>query len=122
MNVVLLYALTGCAIFTVGLYALFTRRHLLRKVLAANVGGSGLFLVFISIAYGTPGDLPDPVPQAMVLTGIVVAVSATALALVLAVRFRAVTGCSSFSEEPVQSEKSEVRGKKAPDEEEGEGA
>jgi multicomponent Na+:H+ antiporter subunit C len=105
MNIILLYALTGCAIFTLGLYALFTRRHLLRKVLAANVAGSGLFLVFIAIAYGTPGSIPDPVPHAMVLTGIVVAVSATALALVLAVRFRAVTGRTSFGEEEEEKEK-----------------
>jgi multicomponent Na+:H+ antiporter subunit C len=106
MNIVLLYALTGCAIFTLGLYALFTRQHLLRKVLAANVAGSGLFLVFIAIAYGHSGGIPDPVPHAMVLTGIVVAVSATALALVLAVRFRTVTGRTSFSddEKSVRSE------------------
>ena len=35
---------------------------------------------------------PDPVPQAMVLTGIVVAVAATALALALTRKLHALTG------------------------------
>ena len=36
--------------------------------------------------------VPDPVPQAMVLTGIVVAVAATALALALTRKLHALTG------------------------------
>ena len=36
--------------------------------------------------------LPDPVPQAMVLTGIVVAVAATALALALVRKLHALSG------------------------------
>lgn len=99
MSAVTLYALTGVALFSMGLYALFTRKHLLRKILAANVAGSGVFLVFIAIAYRGGGSLPDPVPQAMVLTGIVVAVSATALALNLAVRMKDVAGRAWISDE-----------------------
>jgi multicomponent Na+:H+ antiporter subunit C len=37
-------------------------------------------------------DVADPVPQAMVLTGIVVAVAATALALALVRKLHALTG------------------------------
>jgi multicomponent Na+:H+ antiporter subunit C len=55
--------------------------HALRKILAFNLMGSGAFLVLVGLAQRT-GDV-DPVPQAMVLTGIVVAVAATALALAL---------------------------------------
>jgi multicomponent Na+:H+ antiporter subunit C len=44
---------------------------------------SGIFLVLIGLARQVPSPLPDPVPHAMVLTGIVVSVSATAFALVL---------------------------------------
>ena len=42
---------------------------------------------------------PDPVPHAMVLTGIVVAVSATAFALVLARRIYSVTGSTRLPED-----------------------
>ena len=52
-------------------------------MLAINVCGAGVFLVFVALAYRGPGLAPDPVPHALVLTGIVVAVSATALAVAL---------------------------------------
>ncbi len=40
-------------------------------------------MMLITIAYRGPDAAPDPIPHALVLTGIVVAVSATALALTL---------------------------------------
>src|SRR5262249_58414724 len=50
--------------------------------------GSGVFLVFGIIARrgAAAGALADPVPQALVITGIVVAFAATALAVALMVR------------------------------------
>ena len=87
MNIAFFYALTGVGLFTLGLYALIVYRHLLRKILAINVMGSGVFLVLVALAARTQ-DAPDPVPHAMVITGIVVAISATALALALMLRLR----------------------------------
>jgi multicomponent Na+:H+ antiporter subunit C len=91
------------ALVVMGLYALIVHAHLLRKVLALNVMSSGVFLVFIGLARRAPDeDVPlaaDPVPQAMVLTGIVVAVAATGLALALIVRLRAVTGRTTLGDE-----------------------
>ena len=94
-----LYALVGIGLFTLGLYALIVHTHLLRKILAINVMGSGVLLVLVALAARTPGATPDPVPHAMVITGIVVAVSATALALALMVRVRAETGRAELPEE-----------------------
>jgi multicomponent Na+:H+ antiporter subunit C len=94
-----LYALVGIGLLTLGLYALIVHTHLLRKILAINVMGSGVFLVLVALAARTPGATPDPVPHAMVITGIVVAVSATALALALMVRVRAETGRAELPEE-----------------------
>jgi multicomponent Na+:H+ antiporter subunit C len=56
--------------------------------LAFNLVGSGVFLVFGIIARrGAVGVFPfDPVPQAMVITGIVVAFAASALAVALMLR------------------------------------
>jgi len=48
--------------------------------------GAGVFHVLVAVAYRGLDAAPDPVPQALVLTGIVVAVSATALALALGQR------------------------------------
>jgi len=92
MTPAFLYALIGSALFALGLYGLIVHAHLLRKILALNVMGSGVFLVLGGLAGGTPQGAPDPVPHAMVITGIVVAVAATALALVLMLRVRAATG------------------------------
>lgn len=91
MSAVIAYGLAGAGLVAVGLYALVVHEHLLRKILAINVVGNGVFLVLVAAAQRGPGG-PDPVPHAMVLTGIVVAVSATALALALAVRVRDATG------------------------------
>lgn len=87
-----MFALTGVGLIVLGLYALLTQRHLLRKVLAFNVISSGIFLLLAGMARRAPGAEPDPVPQAMVLTGIVVAVAATALALAIIQALRKVTG------------------------------
>ena len=78
-----LYALTGIALFGIGFYSVVLHAHRLRKVLAVNVMGNGVFLVLVALAYRAPDGPPDPVPHAMVLTGVVVAVSATAVALSL---------------------------------------
>jgi len=101
MSNVVLYALTGVGLFTLGLYALIVHVHLLRKILAINVMGSGVFLVLVALAARTQEAAPDPVPHAMVITGIVVAISATALALVLMLRVRAETGRATLPEEPL---------------------
>ena len=87
MITTLLYSLTGLILFGMGIFTLFIHSHPLRKILAVNVMSTGVFLILIATAY-TPlrqGNI-DPVPHAMVLTGIVVSVSVTALALILACR------------------------------------
>lgn len=102
MNTVYLYTMVGVGLFTLGLYALLIHSHLLRKILAVNVMGSGVFLVLVALAAPTQGAVPDPVPHAMVITGIVVAVSATALALALVLRVWTETGRAELPEEPLE--------------------
>ncbi|MGR8918771.1 MAG: NADH-quinone oxidoreductase subunit K [Gammaproteobacteria bacterium] len=81
MSAALLYAFVGSALFGLGLAATLLLDEPLRRILALNVMGSGAFLLFVGLAQRDGA--VDPVPQAMVLTGIVVAVAATALALAL---------------------------------------
>ena len=94
-----LYALVGVGLFCLGLYALIVHAHLLRKILAINVMGSGVFLVLAALAKRTGSAAPDPVPHAMVITGIVVAVSVTAFALMLMLRVAAETGRAELPDE-----------------------
>jgi len=95
----ILYALVGVGLFTLGLYALIAHAHLLRKILAINVLGSGVFLMLVALGERAPAVSPDPVPHAMVITGIVVAVSATTLALALMLRVQTETGQAELPEE-----------------------
>ncbi|GEM_PF-601804 len=83
MSTFFLYSLAAMLLVGMGIYGLLTRRHLLRKVMALNVIAGGVFLLLITTAYRNQEHFPDPVPQAMVLTGIVVAISATGFALAL---------------------------------------
>jgi multicomponent Na+:H+ antiporter subunit C len=99
VNSIFLYALLGAVLFTLGLHALIVHAHLLRKILAINVMGSGVFLVLVALGGRTPGVSPDPVPHAMVITGIVVAISATALGLALMLQVQAKTGRTRLPEE-----------------------
>ncbi len=92
MNTAVFYAVAGVGLFSLGLHALIVHAHLLRKILALNVMGSGVFLVLAALAKHAGAAIPDPVPHAMVITGIVVAVAATALALVLMLKLEAATG------------------------------
>lgn len=93
-----LYLLLSVALFALGLFALVAYANLLRKVIALNVMGAAVFLMLAAIAARSPGRFPDPVPHAMVLTGIVVAVSVTAVALALVRRLHAETGRACLPE------------------------
>ena len=84
----IIYGLAGIALFILGLRVAFSPLSLLRRVLAINIAGAGLFLLLITVAYRGFSLVPDPIPHALVLTGIVVAFGATALALALGRRLR----------------------------------
>jgi multicomponent Na+:H+ antiporter subunit C len=77
-----------------GLFGLVTHPQLLRKILAFNLVGSGVFLLFGVVARkgAAAGFGGDPVPQALVITGLVVAFAATALAVALSLRLFHETG------------------------------
>ncbi len=102
MSHIFLYASAGVGLFILGVYGLIVYRHLLRKILALNIIGSGVFLVMVSLSARTyEGIPPDPAPHAMIITGIVVAVSATALALALMLRIFYQTGLTNLPEDSV---------------------
>lgn len=79
----IIYGLAGVTLFAIGLRGALFHASPLGRILSINICGGGVFLIFVTIAYRSPFEAADPVPHALVLTGIVVAVSATALALAL---------------------------------------
>lgn len=91
MTQALLFAGIAAGLFGIGLYGLLVRKHLLRKILALNLMSSAVFLLLITLARRAPDGF-DPVPHALVLTGIVIAISATAFALALARRLHRESG------------------------------
>jgi multicomponent Na+:H+ antiporter subunit C len=99
MNDATLFGLCGAALVGFGLYGLITSPEPLRKILAFNLLGSGVFLLFGVISRrAAAAELGgDPVPQAMVITAIVVAFAATAMAIALVLRLLEETGRSTLS-------------------------
>lgn len=96
MNV---WLFTGCALVALGLAALLAAPALMRKLLAFNVMGGGVFLVLLALAPRADDGRADPIAQALLLTGIVIAVAATALGLLLARRYHAATGQSTLPDD-----------------------
>jgi multicomponent Na+:H+ antiporter subunit C len=94
MSSATLFGLCGAALVGLGLFGLVVHPHPLRKILAFNLLGGGVFILFGVIARrgAAAGLAGDPVPQAMVITGIVVAFAATALAVALVLRLFQETG------------------------------
>ncbi|MCG8023332.1 MAG: NADH-quinone oxidoreductase subunit K [Candidatus Thiodiazotropha endolucinida] len=88
MTQALIYALTGAVLFMLGVRSTLLRDSLFARILGLNVSGAGIFLIFVSLAYRGDSMPTDPIPHALVLTGLVVAISATALALALNRRLR----------------------------------
>ena len=94
-----LYGLCGAALVGIGLYGFVSHPGLLRRVLAFNVIGSGIFLIFGAAGYRDADAGADPVPQALIITGIVVALSLTALAVALIVAHVRASGHGELPED-----------------------
>jgi multicomponent Na+:H+ antiporter subunit C len=102
-----LFGLCASVLVGVGMYGLIVHPQPLRKILSFNVLGSGVFLLCGAIARrGAAAGLGgDPVPQALLITAIVVAFSASALAIALLLRLFDVTASVTLAnEEPARAQ------------------
>ena len=89
------FYVTAVLLFSVGLAALLLHPNLIKKIIGLNLMDTAVFLVLAAMGYVDGGKAPmvepgaeaaayiNPVPGGLVLTGIVVAVSTTALFLAL---------------------------------------
>jgi multicomponent Na+:H+ antiporter subunit C len=100
-----LFGLCAALLVGLGIYSLIINPEPLRKIIAFNVVGTGVFMLFGAIAYrgAAAGWGGDPVPQALLITGLVVAFCATALAVALLLRLFAVEGSATLAPDPAPS-------------------
>jgi len=97
----LIFSLSAAALFAVGLYGVLTRCELIHRLLAVNIMASAVFLFLIIVSTRGTDD-PDPVPQALVLTGIVISVALTAFALSLIRHLRVGTHRETLEQDDVE--------------------
>ena len=85
-------------LFMVGLYGVLTRRNLIKIAISLSIMEFSIFLILVLIGYIDNGLAPivdpeitgqiyvDPLPQAMVLTAIVIGLATTAMLMAIAIR------------------------------------
>lgn len=105
MNPATIYLSTGLAIFLMGAVGLFWHTRLIRRALSLNFMGAGVFLFLVALGRRSSTPFADPVPHALVLTGLVVAVSTTALLLVLICRYFETGGGQPDGDPPPDNQK-----------------
>lgn len=112
MSSATVFGLYAAAAVGLGLYGLMTNPQPLRKIIAFNLLGSGVFLLFgiIGRRGAAAGVGNDPVPQALVITGVVVAFSATALAITLLLRLFDAAGSTTLDTPAPTSPRSDPSG------------
>lgn len=110
MNAATMFGLCGAALVGLGSYGLATNGQPLRMILNFNLLGTGVFLIFGAVARrgASAGLEADPVPQALVITGIVVAFSATAMAVALLLRLFEQAGRATLRPDKPGGETDEV--------------
>ena len=86
------------ALFSVGLYCVVRKRNLIKIIIGIGIMEYAVNLLFILIGYRTEGRSPifsstqavvnmvDPLPQAVVMTSIVIGLSMALLLVVIAIR------------------------------------
>ena len=83
-------------LFILGIWGMIRKRNLIKMVAALNILNSAVIILFLylgslsgsgaPILVGTPRDIVDTLPQALMLTAIVVGVCVSAFSLVLVFR------------------------------------
>ncbi len=95
----MIYYIGAVGLIIIGLFIVMTRKNLIKIIIGLDLFETGIFILLVCIGYLKGGTAPifskgdidpammvDPVPQALVLTGIVIGVATLALGLSLAIR------------------------------------
>jgi multisubunit Na+/H+ antiporter MnhC subunit len=98
-------------LFFVGLFGLLTRKHIIKIFMSIAIMESSIFLLFIGMNFKGGFIAPimdethkniammnDPIPQAMILTAIVIAMAVLALGVSFAIEYYKLTGRTDINE------------------------
>ena len=101
----------AAALIAIGLYGVMSKKNILKIILSIGFVDTGVNVLIVAMGYLPGGTAPiengnypvyvDPVPQALVLTAIVIGVSVTALALAVAMGYYRRTGTLELDKEGV---------------------
>lgn len=92
------FEVAAMILFGIGFITLLIQKNLIKKIIGLNIMDAAIFLFLAAKGYISGGKPPvilgetdasyyiNPIPSALVLTGIVVAVSVTAFALALSLK------------------------------------
>lgn len=91
------YYMFAVILFLIGAFTMLTHPNLIKKIIGLNIMETSVFLLLVSIGYVADGEAPivrpgadavyvNPLPHALILTGLVIAVSVTAFALSLIIK------------------------------------
>ncbi len=99
------------SLFLVGLFGLITRKHIIKIFISISIMESSLFLMFIGLTYRVDSIAPiidevhkdvnimnDPIPHAMILTAIVIAMAVLSLGVSFAIEYYKLTGKTNIDE------------------------
>jgi multicomponent Na+:H+ antiporter subunit C len=94
--------ITGFALILVGLYGILSKKNIIKIIVGFSLFDTGLHVLIVTVGYIKGGTAPildsvvgttdvaskivDPVPQALVLTAIVIGLGVTALMLAYALK------------------------------------
>lgn len=95
------FLISAFSLILVGIFGMLTRKNIVRILLAVNILETGVNLLLVGLGYFPGGKAPiitsaisasnlpfvDPLPQALVLTSIVIGLGTTALALAITLRY-----------------------------------
>ncbi len=101
----------SAALLSIGLYGVMSKRNMLKIIISLGLVDTGVNVLIVAMGYLPGGTAPiengnyalyvDPVPQALVLTAIVIGVSVMALALAVAMGYYRKTGTLELDKEGV---------------------
>ncbi len=95
------FLISAFSLILIGIFGLLTRKNIVKILLAVNIMETGVNLLLVGLGYFPGGRAPiitssvsannlpfvDPLPQALVLTSIVIGLGTTALALAITLRY-----------------------------------
>ena len=94
--------ITGILLILIGLWAILTKRNLIKMIIGFSLFDTGIHIIMVGVGYvkgktapildeavnlkNAANEVVDPLPQALVLTAIVIGLGITALMLAYALR------------------------------------